>query len=766
MRRNLRRRRASAQPVDSPRAENDPPLHTVRRALTQALKYAVAWGVVPVLLVVLFELGLRAHGYGHLLKPFLERQFDGQTVYVRNREYFEQFIAWGLPPENWQRSEFEVAAQKPDKTYRLFVFGESAPEGSPEPMFSFSRYLTAMLRACYPGVNFEVYNGAFRAVNSHVMRPEALECARFQPDAYVVYIGNNEVTGPFGLSTTSRWAPTTLSLESIDARIRLNELCVVQFMKHLRGHRRTGFPVAPPPMIVRPDDSRLPKVLANHRHNLHAICEAGLDAGARVFLCTVGVNLRNWRSSHSFHLRELSKEEQSRWDALFDDGRVVQDQDRLQEAAAKYEAAAQIDNTYAELRFRLGECYWGLADYDRARGHFECALELDSFEYVRSKKPINDTIREVAAELGPRGVCLVDAQRAIAENSDHGCPGLDLFWDFCHFNTRGAYTLAAAVFQQLAPTLPDWIQRQAQGTPAPLPYEECLRRVGLRPLMLYDSYYQEREHFAFGSGARREAETFVNGLKEESKDLFNQLCAAHSEAIAFHEPDYLLLTQYLTEIKDRGDVEPQLELARRLAAEFTFRRASHRILGMVLAKAGKIDEACAEFEKAITYYPDDGCAYDEWAKLLAQQNKSDEAVRVLRAAQAHEMMQEAYRNREAVIFEALGQTRKAEKAYTRAIWANPLFPDAYMKLDALYLKYHDPQYRVNAWREIADDLDKLSLPYIRLAQALADIDDLEGAAAAYRKAAEDNPSDRSVPVELELVMQKIEARKATPTPSK
>src|SRR5262249_54256780 len=81
---------------------------------------------------------------------------------------------------------------------RLFVLGESAAQGFPDPATSFSRILEVLLRQQFPDDHFEVVNTAMTAINSHVILPVARECAGHQPDVFITYIGNNEVVGPFG----------------------------------------------------------------------------------------------------------------------------------------------------------------------------------------------------------------------------------------------------------------------------------------------------------------------------------------------------------------------------------------------------------------------------------------------------------------------------------------------------------------------------------------------------------------------------------------
>ncbi len=59
--------------------------------------------------------------------------------------------------------------KKPQGTYRIFVLGESAAMGDPDPAYAFSRYLEVMLRLRYPSMKFEVVNTGSVAINSHVL---------------------------------------------------------------------------------------------------------------------------------------------------------------------------------------------------------------------------------------------------------------------------------------------------------------------------------------------------------------------------------------------------------------------------------------------------------------------------------------------------------------------------------------------------------------------------------------------------------------------
>src|SRR5438270_12721508 len=91
-----------------------------------------------------------------------------------------------------------MPADKPPGTRRIFIFGESAALGTPASEYGFGRMLAAMLKARFPDQKFEVVNTSMVAINSHVIARIAKECAKKDGDLWIIYMGNNEVIGPYG----------------------------------------------------------------------------------------------------------------------------------------------------------------------------------------------------------------------------------------------------------------------------------------------------------------------------------------------------------------------------------------------------------------------------------------------------------------------------------------------------------------------------------------------------------------------------------------
>jgi hypothetical protein len=58
-----------------------------------------------------------------------------------------------------------VPVDKPKGTIRIFILGESAAMGTPDPSFGFARILEVMLQSAFPNERFEVINAAMRGIN-------------------------------------------------------------------------------------------------------------------------------------------------------------------------------------------------------------------------------------------------------------------------------------------------------------------------------------------------------------------------------------------------------------------------------------------------------------------------------------------------------------------------------------------------------------------------------------------------------------------------
>jgi tetratricopeptide (TPR) repeat protein len=392
----------------------------------------------PVLLLGLAELGLRLAGYGYPTSFFLERDHAGRKLLVENPKF-----GWRFFPPSLARSPQPLsfpAAKAPD-TMRIFVLGESAAMGDPEPAYGFPRQLERILRARDPNHKFEVINTAMTAINSHVIREIARDCAPRQGDFWVIYMGNNEVVGPFGAGTV--FGRQTPSLAFVQASLLVKSTRLGQWLQALRSGSRSRAEWLGMEMFLRnqvPCDSPdLRRVYEHFASNLPAIIELGRGSGATVLLSTVAANLRDSPPFASQHHPGLSPKQAEEWDKCLERGRQAQEERQYAAALAAYNEGAQIDAQHAELAFRRATCELALNQTNATGSDFSLARDLDTLRF-RADTQINHAIRQVAAG---RGVTLIDAEQACARAAAGGIPGEALFYDHVHLTFAGNYLLAA-----------------------------------------------------------------------------------------------------------------------------------------------------------------------------------------------------------------------------------------------------------------------------------------------------------------------------------
>jgi tetratricopeptide (TPR) repeat protein len=526
--------------------------------------------------------------------------------------------------------------------------------------------MECMLSAEYPGVQFEVVNAGMVAINSHVVRHIARDVARLEPDAYIVYMGNNEVVGPYGPGTA--FHAFSSSLAFIRAGIALRGTRIGQALDLLlRLPSRTGDRAARWNGMqqfldhrVRADDPQLAIAYRHFERNLRDIVNAGAGAGARVLLCTIGVNLG---TSPPFSATDEAN-------AAFRE-------------AQRFEAAGRLD---------------------KALARFSDARDLDTLRF-RADSQINAAIRRVAGEQ-PGSVTLVDVENIFAKASANGIPGDDLFLEHVHMNFHGNYVLAKALTDALSTGFPATVQER-HAPKAQLSEADCARllaftvwnrfaldedvyrRLGTPPFTFQLDHEARAAALARDLDGRREAagpagmaqarREYAEALRRDPNDwdlhqnFGNLLMASGDLAGAMREYRRVFeLIPHAAEpymhdafaLADKGQLEEGAVLIMthnpdrpRDAAEAYFQlgevfsangdharaasllkkavdlepanKAARYQLALALGQQGRQPEAIAEFNALLAIDPDNADAHYNLAMALAGDERWDEAIRHL-----------------------------------------------------------------------------------------------------------------------------------------
>ncbi len=581
------------------------------------------------------ELALRLYGYGYPTSFFLKTEISGKDYYVSNDRFGYRFF----PPALARTPvPMRMEVNKPANTYRIFVFGESAAMGDPDPTFGAWRYLQALLRERFPETDFEVICTAMTAIDSHVILPIARECAGRDGDLWIIYMGNNEMVGPFGAGTV--FGSRVPGIPLIRASLALKTTRFGQWLGSLtqpRGHSSIpetwgGLNMFKNHQLRRDDPNRL-RACENFKQNLNDILRAGEDAGVPIILSAVGSNLKDCAPFASLHSAGLNAGQQSEWDGIYQEGLKLESSGNFPEALKKYEKAAMIDPDDAELHFRAGCCDLALTNDEQALREFAMARDDDTLAF-RADSRINQIIEDAANAHASQGVHFLDAAAALADQSPEKIPGNELFYEHVHLNFEGNYILARAFAEQTLKLLPKSILARGKNQWASAAV--CDRRLGVSPWDRFRVWQESYSRvagppFADQSNAAIRARFYVAKLRELNSQLTDQNRAAsramYQESLALSPDDYCLRENFAQFLDETGDLAAAPEQEQKVSELLPQNPMTPCIVGRLLVRLG--DDAGAEksFSRALAVRGDYAPALIEMGMLMANQQKKVEAAR-------------------------------------------------------------------------------------------------------------------------------------------
>ncbi len=590
--------------------------------------------VVPLVLLGGVELVLRLAGYGHPTTFFKPVTINGEACLVENDKFGLQFF----PPE-LARSPAPVVmrAKKPPGQYRVFLLGESAALGDPAPAFGFGRYLEALLRARYPETDFEVVCVAMTAINSHAILPIARECARRDGDLWIVYMGNNEMVGPFGAATA--FGAKALPGWLVRLRLALGRTRLMQALEDIsipgRGHDRTrgweGMKLFTEHRLA-PDDPARETVYRNFRANLEAILHAGERANIPIVLSTVAVNLKDFAPLAS--LPGLADGTNPPPDLLrFTSSAVAaQTAGDWPGAIQFYKRALALSPRHADLHYRLGQCQLAVSNLTAAQASFSQARDDDALPF-RTDSRLNAIIEEVGQTHARRGVHLFDAPAVMAAHSAVDIPGDESFYEHVHFTFAGNYRLARALAERIVGLLPAHLARQA--APEWATQAQCERALGLTDWNrreVYDNVVRRLQQPPFSE--QPDNSQRLRFWRSQLGEVRKQLTATNAvnarevylEAMERRADDFRLHGNFAEFLEAIRDLSGATEQWRRVQSLIPHHHLGPYQVGRLLAEQGQREEAREWLNQAVGLRPDLGAGWLELGTLSFAEGRHEEAL--------------------------------------------------------------------------------------------------------------------------------------------
>ena len=438
--------------------------------------------LLPILALSLLEVALRLAGFGGY-PPILKKVgTTGQGTLVITdpagaASYF--FANHERPGYNEQYCFYQP---KPTNTVRIFLVGESAMKGFPQPrQLASSAFLTAMLEDAWPGRKVEVINLGTTAVASFPVLGIMTEALNYEPDLIIVATGHNEFFGAYGVASSGSAGSKPWMLH---ANRCFYSLAIVQAVGKILPktgpqENKTLMELMLGKNYVAPDAPLRAAAANNLEHNVGAMIDRCHARGVPVVICTEPSNERDLAPIGTEKLGQLGTAKEAEVERLLTGGMELSTQSPTQ-AIVSLNAALAIYPDHARAHFHLGKALAAAGHELEAVKHFARARDLDALPWRTPDSSQAAIVR--ATEVHGAPVC--DLEKIFRRASPGGAIGWELMDDHVHPTLAGQALMARAWVESLT-HMEGKVQVATNVFARLASDEEYARRLGDNPLDRY-----------------------------------------------------------------------------------------------------------------------------------------------------------------------------------------------------------------------------------------------------------------------------------------
>lgn len=374
---------------------------------------------LPIVFLLLLELGLRLFQYGGDLRLFLPMQGDMADYYQINNEVARRYFFMQETVPTPGRDLF--LKKKPENGTRIFVLGGSTAAGYPfGNNLMFSRILGRRLSDVFPERRIEVINVAMSAINSYSLLDFTDEIVDQDPDLILIYAGHNEFYGAMGVGSMESLGKKPALVRSY---MKLKKFRIFLMMRNIVGLLRKsvsrtlhgGTEVDPTATLMARivGKKSIPyggdlynRGLEQFESNLDGILAKCRKAGVPVVLSELVSNIRDQKPFVS-------------------------------EATEAFPAADEV--------YRQAVAKEQQGKFKEARPYYLQAKDLDALRF-RATEEMNALIHKTAPKYE---AAVVPMKSVFEEASEHQLVGDNLMTDHLHPNMNGYFLMADAFFETL-----------------------------------------------------------------------------------------------------------------------------------------------------------------------------------------------------------------------------------------------------------------------------------------------------------------------------
>jgi len=444
-----------------------PQLKPARRSRRRPIFIAISLAL-PLVLLLALEGVLRLLGFGGYATTFqrVGTLADGSTLVITDNPGPASYFFANRSKPGTLRQDCLVMP-KPAGVFRIVIAGESAAKGFPEPkVLGSASFLRAMLQDLVPDRTIEVINLGTTAVASYPVLGMLTESLDYAPDLVVVYVGNNEFFGAYGVASLHSAGRSATAIRLLRA---FRWTAVAQFIDaKLLPASATGDKTLMETMMGRSfiaaDDPARPAAAGLLREFIGEMVDRCRERGVPVVVCTPPFNERDLAPLGEPDVRGLSSEQIIAVKSQIEAGAARLDSGDAPGARAEIEKALKTAPRHASAWFMLGRTLAAAGDSESAAAAFHKAADLDTMPWRPPHSSI-DAIKDASS----RGAVLCDVLAAFRAAGSCDAAGWELMDDHVHPSLRGQDLVARTIVRTLAEhhlvpglnageagSLPDW----------------------------------------------------------------------------------------------------------------------------------------------------------------------------------------------------------------------------------------------------------------------------------------------------------------------
>jgi tetratricopeptide (TPR) repeat protein len=407
----------------------------------------------PFLLLIFLEIGLRIFLYG--------KEYDLVTITTVNRKEF-----YNINPIVGKRyfdpnkyfvpqiysGKFEIIKSK--NTFRIFVLGESTPAGFPYQYNATpTRILQKQLEILYPQKNIEIINVGLTGTNSYTVLDFVDELIQYQPNAFIVYSGQNEFYGALGAASTNsigstRWIIRLYQTLQNVKTFKLLEKglsSAAQFLFDSNSYSGTLMQQLASDKAIQFRSSVYVSAVEAYDKNISQVVQIAKQNDIPIILSTLVTNEGSLPPFVSLHDASVNDQKKKENESLLESAIDLQQKKQFVQAIDRYKQIIAVDSGWAIAQFHLGKCYEQIGKYDSAFIALSKARDYDGLRF-RASGEVNAIIRRIASS---NGGSIADVESTFRANSPNKIIGESLLWEHVHPTFTGYVLLAKSWLEGL-----------------------------------------------------------------------------------------------------------------------------------------------------------------------------------------------------------------------------------------------------------------------------------------------------------------------------